>query len=197
MGGGLASLPFLGCRYPSLSLCLSQGKTAYPSLFARHVMAMLTSLFLSAAAERVAASARITTQCIGNEQGENLGSCQILYSFYSFTFAIAEGDCSECPKETALHWFGLFAQRSNRLSGRSLELPDGNIIFVVADRFRCVEVLDIRKNLYANVLLSHRETVLQLVSITIQSSNLRLKTTENTSELSNGNIITIGAKRCR
>ena len=45
---------------------------------------------------------------------------------------------------------------------KTCELPDGNII---------------RKNMYANVVLSHRETELQLVSITTQSSNLRRKTT--------------------
>ena len=76
-----------------------------------------------------ATSARITTQCIGNEQGENLPASRRKlhhhrrrtfslrgsvapatfhgYSVYSFTAIAERGNCLECPKETALHWFGL------------------------------------------------------------------------------------------
>ena len=72
-----------------------------------------------------------------------------------------------------LSW--ITTQSSNRLSGRrlassqtetsSLSLPTVSVAWkCCSSRFD----VDIRKNLYANVVLSHRETVLQLVSTTTQ-----------------------------
>jgi len=81
----------------------------------------------------------------------------VLHGICSFT-AIAE---MEIPRnvQKELRYISLDHYTELKLTVRenTCDLPDGNIIFVVADRFRCVEVLDIRKNLYANVVLSLTE----------------------------------------
>ena len=58
--------------------------------------------------------------------------------------------------------------------------------------------VDILQNLYANFLLSHRENVLLLVfDYDTELKSTAESTRRKTSVLPNGNVTTIGAKRCR
>ena len=99
----------------------------------------------------------------------------LLHGIYSFT-ALAE---REIPRNVQKKLrYRIVTHSSNRLSGRrpaisqtktsSLSLPTVSVAWKCCSSWLHV---DIRKNLYANVLLFHRETVVQLMSIATQSSN--------------------------
>ena len=103
-----------------------------------------------------------SAQCIGNEQREKptslltktsspsapnifaarkCCSCQILYSIYSFTATAERETAPNVPKNLRYIGLDFFTELKSTVREKTCDLPDENIIFVVADRFRCVEVL--------------------------------------------------------
>ena len=171
--GSLANLlPFPGCHYPSFFLCLSQRKNAYHLFFYTPSygdpdefvpVCCCRETVCSRRQRETALPARITTQYIENERGEPASlqtkasspsapnifaarkccSCQILYSMYSFT-AIAEGHCSECRRKPAI----------SQMKTTFLSLLTGSVSWKCCSSWFHV---DIRKYLYANVMLSLTE----------------------------------------
>jgi len=102
--------------------------------------------------------ARITTQCIENERGETYeppdenfitigaepfrcAEVLLLYNIYCLT-AIAEREIPlNVQKKLRSISLDSSAELKSTTREKTCDLPDENIIFVVAYRFRCVEVL--------------------------------------------------------